>query len=400
MEHLSPQQIASYRNGSLSATELLDVSDHLAECEMCRGRVSEDDQIAAMASTVRRKLEPEWEAFSHLTYDQMAAYVDGASAGEETAGVNRHIRDCEKCAAGIAELRVVRAEINSDQAHPSQSRRWGSLWSAVYGWSGLLVFAAAAVCVVLVVTLRPREPRRVAEAPRAAQPATTAPATVIIDGARQISVGPRGVLAGLDGLQASVREAVVQALATRRIEVPPVLAELASKRDVLLGEPAPSRSADLLAPVGVILEEQNPTFRWKPLTGAEYQVKVYTVDFQPAVESGWIHQPEWHCPQTLRRGARYSWQLTLRRGGEEFTSPAPPAPEARFQILNAESEEDLVRLRAADGGSHLVLGIAYARAGLLEQARQELRAAAAQNPASATVADLFQSLNSSPPQSK
>ena len=43
--------------------------------------------------------------------------------------------------------------------------------------------------------------------------------------------------------------------------------------------------------------------------------------------------------------------------------------------------------------SHLVLGVAYAQAGLLNEAGRELRAAAEENPGNAVVANLLASVN-------
>jgi hypothetical protein len=197
----------------------------------------------------------------------------------------------------------------------------------------------------------------------------------------------------LGGLPLSIRSAVEQALISHRVEVPAAIEGLAAKRDVLLGEPAASQASQLLEPVGVVVEEQSPTFRWKPAEGAEYQVKVYTTDFQEAAASGWVKDAQWHSSALLHRGVRYSWQVTVRRGDTETTVPEPPAPEARFQMLDAASEADLVQLRSG-GESHLVMGIAYAQAGLLRQAEQELRASADQNSGAAAIEALLASLNS------
>jgi hypothetical protein len=216
---------------------------------------------------------------------------------------------------------------------------------------------------------------------------------VIVDGKRQIAMSAQGTVAGLDGLPVSIRSAVEQALISHRVEVPPAIEGLAAKRDVLLGEPAAGQATELLEPVGAVVEEQNPTFRWKPAEGAEYQVKVYTSDFQQADESGWLKEAQWPSSVLLHRGTTYSWQVTVRRGGTEITAPAPPAPEARFQILDAASEADLAQLRTG-GESHLVMGIAYARAGLLQQAEQELHASADRDSGSAAIEALLASLNS------
>jgi hypothetical protein len=218
------------------------------------------------------------------------------------------------------------------------------------------------------------------------------PGEVIADGNRKITISAQGGVTGLDGLPDSVRGTVESALTAKRIDVPAGTAGL-GKRDILLGTPTPGGGVELLEPIGVVVEGQSVVFRWKPVAGAQYRVSVYTSDFQPAAVSGWLRETEWRSP-ALPRGARYSWQLTVRSAGREFTAPLPPEPEARFQILDAASEDDLARARGTSEGSHIVMGVAYARAGLVTEAARELRMAADQNPGSSTIATLLASLNS------
>ncbi|MGH8164664.1 MAG: hypothetical protein ACREP1_10055, partial [Rhodanobacteraceae bacterium] len=62
---------------------------------------------------------------------------------------------------------------------------------------------------------------------------------------------------------------------------------------------------------------------------------------------------------------------------------APPAPEARFAILPNDKRAALEKLRAKFGSSHLLMGVAYAEAGLVAEARAEFEALAEENPQSA-----------------
>ncbi|HTP36663.1 MAG TPA: hypothetical protein VMJ75_31020 [Candidatus Acidoferrales bacterium] len=391
MEHLTEAQIASYRARSLSASEMLDVSDHLAECEACRVLVSQDAGLAVAAASLYTRLRSESEAFSHLTYDELAAYVDGAAS--DAGRVDRHIRDCASCAANLRDLGVAKAELARDRA-PAPA-----FWSAIRGWRAAFALAAAAACALVIgIALRPRPSApaaRVEPPPQARAPS----ATVILDGSRQITITAQGSVSGLDGLPDGIRTAVERALMAQRVDVP-TFAGLSGRRDVLLGAPAAPKGTKLLEPVGILIETPTPVFRWKAVPGAEYQVSVYTSDFQPAVSGGWIRGAQWRSAVALRRGTRYSWQLTVRRDGAEVTSPVPPEPEAKFQVLDAASEDSLARLRATSKDSHLVMGIAYAQAGLLDQARLELRAAADQNPGSTMVAALLAAINSDRPRSK
>jgi hypothetical protein len=137
------------------------------------------------------------------------------------------------------------------------------------------------------------------------------------------------------------------------------------------------------------VESQRPLFHWKPLGHAEFQVSVYDTSYNVSAVSGWISATnQWQPPDDLRRGERYSWQVKVRYNGKEFTVPAPPQPEARFQVLGAAEEEDIARLRSQLPDSYLVLGIRYAQVGLLDDGARELQLA----PESPTTAALLKSL--------
>jgi hypothetical protein len=121
-----------------------------------------------------------------------------------------------------------------------------------------------------------------------------------------------------------------------------------------------------VAPFGIVIETDRPGFRWAPLNEASFQVSVYDENYVEIVRSDWLDSSHWQAPRPLKRRKRYLWQLKVRRAGSEFTVPAPPAPEARFGVLSAEAAEELARLRAHWGDSHLLLGVAYGQVGLLE----------------------------------
>jgi hypothetical protein len=109
--------------------------------------------------------------------------------------------------------------------------------------------------------------------------------------------------------------------------------------------------------------------------------------------SDWLDSSHWQAPRPLKRRKRYLWQLKVRRAGSEFTVPAPPAPEVRFGVLSAEAAEELARLRAHWGDSHLLLGVAYGQVGLLEEAERELKSLREQNPGSAVVEGILSSID-------
>ena len=385
--HLSDEQIHAYRQRSLAAAELLDLSRHIGACEACRVRLASPEEWANGIRAFRSALKAETGTV-HPGYEEFEAYLDDTMAAGDRLALEAHTRDCQSCAADLDEIRVVREEL-----HPARRTEF---WKGLLGWRGGLALAGAAACALLAIVLvrapapQGREAAQAANVPTPQPPAQSGP--VIRDGSHVISIAANGTLEGLDQLPPTDRAALQQALMQGRIERPPSLADLVPNGGVLLGAPGEPARGKLLEPLSAVVESQRPTFRWEPISGTTYRVSVYDGDYNMVAESGRITATEWQTPNPLRRGVRYSWQITVSQNGAEFTMPRPPAPEARFRILGEAEEANLTRARMQSGDSHLVLGILYARAGMLKEAEQELQALRRQNPASAEVANLLASV--------
>jgi hypothetical protein len=390
--HLTEAQARAYRDRSLTASELLLASDHLAACEACRAKISSSETVHESVENIRKSLAAEATVPTHLTYDELAAYVDGTLEESNASHAERHARECESCETNLHDLAALKREIKGlAKERAAGSRLWG--WSMAL--KGGLVFAGAAVCALLLITAR--QPQRRIEAPgRPIPPSLTHSAIVstIRDGDRVFAIGSDGRISGIDTLGPSERTTIEQAVMSMRVEIPPASPELRAKRGVLLGSSNDAATVKLLAPSGTIVESERPVFRWKAESGARYRVSVFDSGFDTITSSNWIDGTEWRSTKSLQRGARYYWQLTVRRNGAEVTIPAPPDPEARFQILSAEAEAELNRLRSEFPDSHLVLGIFYAKVGLETEAVLELRKLNDENPGSETTAALLSSIES------
>ena len=102
---------------------------------------------------------------------------------------------------------------------------------------------------------------------------------------------------------------------------------------------------------------------------------------------------DWTPSQALQPGEVYEWEVEALRADELIAkAPAPPEPEARFAVLPNDKQQDLQRLRAELGKSHLLLGLAYARAGLVPEARAEFQQLVQENPRSQLPKSLLASL--------
>ena len=390
--HLSNEQIHAYRQRSLLGKELLDISEHIGTCEACRARLVSPAERADRIRTFKLSLQAEPV---HLSYEEVEAYVDGTMAAADRTAAEAHTRACRTCATDLHEILALRRELEPIRAVLLEPERRAGFWKRLMDWRGGLVLAGAAACALLAIMLiRVPFPRTapVAQSNPSATPQHAAGGPVIRDGTRLLSIAAGGRIEGLDPQVESFRAALEQALISRRIEPPVSLKDLAGASGVLLGAPGQAAQGKLLEPFGTVVEDQRPVFRWEATPGSMYRVSIYDDAFNLTAASGRIATTEWEPPKPLRRGTRYSWQLTVTHDGNEFTVPVPPAPEARFRVLGEADEAGIARARSQSGGSHLVLGILYARAGLLDAALQEVQALRAQNPDSAEVAGLLASL--------
>jgi hypothetical protein len=71
------------------------------------------------------------------------------------------------------------------------------------------------------------------------------------------------------------------------------------------------------------------------------------------------------------------------KDGQELMSPRPTEPMAKFRILDQAKADELKQAQRIYAGSHLTLGVLYARYGLLDEAERELLALRIDNPDSA-----------------
>jgi hypothetical protein len=98
-------------------------------------------------------------------------------------------------------------------------------------------------------------------------------------------------------------------------------------------------------------------------------------------------------PQPLAHGEIYAWQVTAYNpNGETTTSPAPPAPEARFAVIDVNDAARIDQLQQMQPQSHLALGVAYAEAGAAIEAERELEALNAENRGAEPAARLLRAI--------
>ena len=194
-------------------------------------------------------------------------------------------------------------------------------------------------------------------------------------------------LSGVDNLPSHIQQLVKGALSNRRLEKSPLLSGLTRPVSSLMGGAgAQDNQFSIVEPIGKVTLSDRPTFRWSGLQGATgFIVEVYDEKFSLATSSPQISGTTWTPLQPLSRGGVYSWQVKAIKDGKEIISPQPPAPQAKFRVLDQAKTAELEQAQRAYASSHLTLGLLYSQAGMLDEAERELRALQKANPNSEIV---------------
>ena len=436
-EHLSAQHLERYHERTMSPAELLTLYAHLARCAACRERVGEVEQMPDLFTSLRADLHRAAEEEpDHLSYQQLEAYVDGQTSEVDREIVESHLALCPPCAEEVGDLRAFRSQMITEAGNketaistPNRWERFVAFGRVPAHWIPLQIAGTAAAAVLLVwLVTRPlqtqvanlraqvgqlqqtnealqhqvstvadqqRQLAQLQQAQIESLPGATSPVIVALrDGGGLVTLDRQGHLTGLDSIPSSAQQAIKAVLTTERVKAPPSLAELIGEpRMALLGSPDKNASSNLLSPVGTVVETDRPTFRWQPLAGAaSYTVTVYDSRLNKIAFSPSLSETEWRVPQPLERGRRYLWQVAAVKGGQEIILPAPPAPEAKFKVLEQAQADELERAKQGFADSHLLLGVLSARAGLLDEAEREFQALLEANPRSAVAQKLLRSV--------
>ena len=315
--------------------------------------------------------------------------------------VDDHLIICEQCSLAVDDLRAFRSQIAPSLDHeyvPAlfnlQLKAGGVGRLELYLRSSgclrclrsvqLAILLLAVAGVVILRTLREREPKQeIVVSPTPApqptsslQPEPSQPEPVTIaarlnDGEGVLTLDQEGKLSGADELPPVYQGLLKTALTTRRVEKSSQLIGLARPPSSLMSSNNQKGEFSVIEPIGNVLLTDHPTFRWSKMEGATaYLVEVYDSKFKLVAASPQLSNNLWATPQSLARGQVYAWQVKAIKNGEEVVSPRPPAPPAKFRILDQAKANEVVKARRAYASSHLTLGLLYAEAGLLSESNR------------------------------
>lgn len=353
---LSDLEIGAFLRRELEAPGLLEVTDHLAECENCRDEVAQRQDLARARSDLARELD---SLVEHIPEEQIQQYVSRRPGLPNVHEIERHLARCPQCAAEVRDLRVFASSQSVVRVFPTRR---------VY------LAAVAAAIVLAAASFLGRG---------------TVDIIALNDTNGRVSVTQGGALKGVGPLPQDELQVVRQALAARRLSLPSGLLELNSAPGTLMG-PAEPETFHPVSPVGIMVLSSRPQLRWTPdPESASYIVTVHDINTGESFTTPPLQAQFWTVSKDLERGHIFEWQVvSSRTGGREAVAPRPPLPPAKFRVLDEPAAARLLELPP----SHFIRGVLYARAGLLDDAGQELRALRDQNPGSGVVQELLRQL--------
>ena len=455
-DHLTEEEINKYIKSDMSPEAIERADLHLIECVICRRAIDTIDPLDDKAQLLAHFLliddrEPIAEGeIEHLDYEQIAAYVDKELNELEGDNVVRHIEACSFCDDEVQSLLKFKEEMLKESSESAKiiqplvfKRRWFTLPNGPKHWSPLQIAASViiivAIALMTILLLRPRagQPKQLVQGnntnggnansatsitnnqtdakktnqeeptvkdnnfnthPQAKknEPRPSTEITVVLkDGNRHVMIDAQGKLVGANSLPSSWQRAIRETIISKRLSKPKELDQLKVETGTLLGTSDNGIPFELLGPVGNIIENNHPTFHWGPLDGASsYTISIFDSNLNEVATSGPINALEWRVPLSLKRGKVYSWQVTAIKDGLEVTSPRIPARPPRFKILDQEKLAGLERARRTNPDSHLLLGMLYAQAGLVDKAEREFQALVKDNPHSDIAKRLLEYLRS------
>jgi hypothetical protein len=155
-EHLTEQQVESFRRRKLSPDGLRTAHQHIAVCETCRARLSTPVQAASAFTAFERELGQEDAEDAHLRYQELSGYVDDELGEIDREIVEAHLETCAECEAEVRDLRAFKSIISAGEHEnveiPSSSARALGGWSHWTNWNPVHAAVAAAMAVLIILT--------------------------------------------------------------------------------------------------------------------------------------------------------------------------------------------------------------------------------------------------------
>lgn len=261
---------------------------------------------------------------------ELFRFTEGTLSRERASEIDEHLVHCRRCREDVDDARALTPQSRT-------SRSW------------IPIAAAIAAIAVTLLLLRTRD----AESKRAPVQPTS------------VKVVPVPPAEPPCFAEAEGETLVRNARAGAPLPLPKILESLRGRAHVLRGH---ADESSKLEPAGVIVSTPRPELRWPENNGAVAIVTMFEGDREIA-RSKPLRTNRWRPDRELPRGVVLTWQVELSRGDDILILPVPPTPPARFAITDLAAQAAVEKARIAHVDDPLLLGLLYAKAGLVNEAR-------------------------------
>lgn len=395
--HLSAEEIKNYLARRMTPGNYARTGKHMHRCGPCYQRF-----LGELETRFPIEIYLDEQAGLcgwHPEDEELAAYLVGSMDELDSDCVALHLRECGLCRV------ILQSTLDHLSKYPFAPRNRGKTpapeWTRFrptfpQSLSSHLRIAGIAALVIVVVLSLWAGSRRAPQSPTVAEvrpqegaplkgpsPEQTPPNPPVGDRLNQRPIPPRVEAYGEPGTRRIERHAhdTEPTLIATTLTMPPSIERLdrTPAAVAIRGNRPPVESFSVISPFATLVASDRPTFRWTPLIGAEsYRVSLYDEALHLVGVSGAVTQTEWMTPDRLAAGIVYTWTVTALKGGNEIVAPAAPA-RAEFEVIHGSTLANLNR-KIERAVSTKARGIAYANAGLLDDAERELSAYLADHP--------------------
>jgi len=433
--HLSTEQIEEYVGRRSSRVDLARVNEHLFGCEACYQRFLDVFQTRRFPVVIDLDELAGLKGW-HLQGEELKDYVQGRMEGLHLDHANLHLKACAWCKEEVSHFSEFtdKLEYYLSKRHiplkqpANRSRQLPKLGAIFIPWSPVRLASAAALIVLLLISatiiwsvlgINLREQGTTAhetsnvdssvraDGQSAVQPPTNPPQhpeTSHPDTSTQPrdtlnpKYKPQGTFSTATSSHTSRAKEKTQqnaetSLVAENLVMPAVIEMFDRAPVVLRGDGNKNETFRVASPYSTVVSDVRPTFRWTALTGASsYVVSVYDAKLNLIKTSESLTNTQWVMPSQLKRGVVYTWVVTALKDGKEVLAPTLPA-RAEFRIIE-QSEWAKLRGLLKNTQSGAERGVLYAKAGLLDEAEQELRTHLTLHPADRPAIRLLNTIKS------
>lgn len=399
-EHLSNEIIQYYRHKKLSAGAKFDADVHLSTCPSCREKLDGAERLQTLHRAFRTNFafSPE-NVCRHLGDDEVLAYLNERLDAVEFEIADSHLAWCEQCQTEVGQMRAIASQFDPQPgpAVKTLNRIPPAFLSGLLQFFQLPLLRRQTAFALALLALGgflgwlylKDSGKKDGEISSSSPPPTKGPGNVEspVASASPVAVLPANPPA-ISESQASSTWLLGQdrdifneiskggnlKLSGRVRE----LRELYKSASTGLGLDEKEK-IQLLGPSCRLIRETQPTIRWRAYPGATtYKVIVCNgADCKNEI-TAFVNDTQWTPEQPLERNQRYTWQILVERPEGNVYSYWYERPFGDFFII---AEDELASVKQAekhyrassDPMARIALAARYAKAGLVEDAKRELK---------------------------